>query len=438
MGRPKRSYFQERAPSPFIHFLFLTFEFSKKRRFMCGIYTVVLQSEKNQDAGKKVLDGLKRLEYRGYDSWGVAVVADGKIEVEKRAGKLGEVKKLKLRGGKVAIGHTRWATHGGVTDVNAHPHLATDRSFALAQNGVVENYQELKAKLLTENFTFISQTDTEVIVRQIEKVAAGERPVTFALVGKAFRQLTGRNTITVLTREGNVFAVRDGSPLVVGKDESGNFFLSSDVVSLAADASLYYPLESREGVEIVDGEVKLYNIDTLKQKNLQFHNIDVESLRLDKGGFPHFMIKEIYEQTEVLERSLTQPAGLFEKLVEKIAGAQNVFTVGAGSADFVSGQLAFFLRQHGVHATAVKAYESRSFKSLVGKGDVCIAVSQSGETADTVEVVEWMKAEGATIASIVNMPGSTLSRLSDLPFMLQIGPEIGIASTKAVTSMIVW
>jgi len=410
---------------------------------MCGIYTVVLQSEKNnseknQDAGKKVLDGLKRLEYRGYDSWGVAVVANDKIEIEKRAGKIGDVVELTLPEAKVAIGHTRWATHGGVTDINAHPHLATDGSFALAQNGVVENYQELKAKLIKENFTFISQTDTEVIVRQIEKMAGDKRPITFALVGNAFRQLAGRNTITILTREGNVFAVRDGSPLVVGKDEHGNLFLSSDVVSLAADASLYYPLESREGVEIVDGEVKLYDIDTLKQKELQFHKIDVESLRLDKGGFPHFMIKEIYEQAEVLGKPLVQPTDLFEKLVEKISGARNVFTVGAGSADFVSGQLSFSLRQRGVHATAVKAYESRSFKTLVEKGDVCIAVSQSGETADTVEVVEWMKAKGATIASIVNMPGSTLSRLSDLPFMLQIGPEIGIASTKAVASMMVW
>lgn len=405
---------------------------------MCGIYAVSVPEKRN--AGESVLAGLKRLEYRGYDSWGIAVVESGKIEVEKHIGKIGAVKKISLPAAQVALGHTRWATHGGVTDINAHPHLASSGNFALVQNGVMENYQEMKQMLIEEGYTFISQTDTEVIVHLLEKVCADHKhdEPDFSDFAETFRQLEGRNTVGVLTKSGGLLAIRDGSPLVIAKDAVGNWFLSSDVVSVAADASEYYPLESEEGVEVQNGQVTLFDAQTARAKKLQLHKIDVSATRLDKGGFEHFMLKEIHEQAEVLQQPLEQAPKLYQQLLSKLKTARYVYTIGAGSADFVSGQVSFLLRQQGIAATAVKSYESQSYRSLVGPKDLCIIFSQSGETADTIEVVEWMQDKGATIASIVNMPGSTLSRLSDLPFMLQIGPEIGIASTKAVTSMMTW
>jgi glutamine---fructose-6-phosphate transaminase (isomerizing) len=407
---------------------------------MCGIYATFLLTDQAKTAGQRALAGLKRLEYRGYDSWGVSVLNNDILVTDKHAGKISGVEKLSLPDAQIALGHTRWATHGGVTDVNAHPHLASDGSFALVQNGVMENYQEIKKMLMEEGYDFISQTDTEVIVHLLEKVAkpGDGKPLSFTDLSQAFRQLTGRNTVGVLTKEGAVFAIRDGSPLVIARDELGNWFLSSDVVSVAEDATHYYALESGEGVAIENGKVLLFDVNTNEEKKLQLQPIDVQSMKLDKSGFDHFMLKEIHEQAEVLHRPLEQKDELYAELLFKLRAARNVYTVGAGSADFVSGEIAFLLRQQGISATAVKSYEARAYRSLVSSEDVCIAVSQSGETADTIEVIEWMKEKGVTIVSIVNMPGSTLTRLSDLPFMLQIGPEIGIASTKAVSSMMTW
>ncbi len=405
---------------------------------MCGIYGVSYRS--TTTAAQTVLEGLKRLEYRGYDSWGIAVVSKQGLRIQKQTGKIGSIRSVDLPAATFGLGHTRWATHGGVTHVNAHPHLATDGSFALVQNGVMENYQEMKAELKQKGYDFVSQTDTEVIVHLLEEVMNKNQHhiPTFVDFAETFRQLTGRNTVGVITKDGSLLAIRDGSPLVIAKDSENNWFLSSDVVSVAADSTEYYPLESNEGVEIVDGKVHLFDALTAKQKKLMLQKIDVESLKLDKAGFDHFMLKEIHEQASVLEKPLSQESGLYEKLLVKLKAARRVYTVGAGSADFVSGQIAFLLRQQGVAATAVKSYEAQSYQDLVGKEDVCIAVSQSGETADTIEVIEWMKEKGVTIVSIVNMPGSSLTRLSDLPFMLQIGPEIGIASTKAVSAMVTW
>ncbi len=413
---------------------------------MCGIYAVALASKNSKTskdrAGQQVLDGLKRLEYRGYDSWGVAVEVDKKISLDKHIGKIGSVVSPQVPAAAVALGHTRWATHGGVTDINAHPHAASDGSFVLVQNGVMENYQEMKTELMAKGYTFISQTDTEVIVHLVEETRRlpldKKKGLSFEAVCEAFCQLTGRNTIAVLTHAGNIYAVRDGSPLVVGKDKKGNFFLSSDVVSLAADASEYYALESREAIKIENGKAELFDVDRQVKLPLLFSDIDVDATKLDKNGFADFMLKEIYEQAEVLEKPLRQPKELLEAFMKKLKTARHVYTIGAGSADFVSTQISFFLRQKGIFATPIKAYESRSFQGVVGNQDICLVVSQSGETADTVEVIEWMKQKGVTIASIVNMPGSTISRLSDFPFMLQIGPEIGIASTKAVSSTMVW
>lgn len=407
---------------------------------MCGIFVARLGNKQKISAAEVVLAGLKRLEYRGYDSWGVAVVMPGPITVEKHAGQIGQVvQPLSLPFSQVAIGHTRWATHGGVTDLNAHPHLASDGSFALVQNGVVENYQVLKAELETVGAHFISQTDTEVIVRLIETQKKPGQSLELHHVVSALQRCTGRNTVAVLTQEGTVLAVRQGSPLILGRHSAGEVFLSSDVLSLASVASEFVAVENGQAVVISpDGMARIWSIEREEWANFSWQPIAVKQLQLSKEGEQFFTRKEIYEQARVLVRPLAQPAELWSQFIQKLKGARQIYLIGAGSADFVGQQIAFSLRQAGLPAQAIKAYEARSFQSLFGIQDVGIAVSQSGETADTIEVVEWMKAAGMTTASIVNMPGSTISALSDLPFMLQIGPEVGIASTKAVTAATSW
>jgi glucosamine--fructose-6-phosphate aminotransferase (isomerizing) len=391
-------------------------------------------------AAAVVLDGLKRLEYRGYDSWGVAVLEHGKIKLDKHAGAIGVVNNtLPLPVTAVALGHTRWATHGGVTDLNAHPHLASDGSFGLVQNGVVENYQELKTELLAQGFSFISQTDTEVIVHLIEARKKKGVPPELSEVIAVFKRCKGRNTIALLTRQGSILALRHGSPLILGRNSAGDAFLSSDVLSLAPVASEYYAVENHQAVEIDPvGKVGVWSVESGRKIQFGWSAIVLEQLQINKEKYDFFTRKEIYEQAQILGKPLEQSVEQWQVLQKKLRSARRIYLVGSGSASFVAEHIAFTLRNVGLPAQSLKAYESRSYQKLFGPADLAIAVSQSGETADTIEALEWMKKAGVTIGSIVNMPGSTITTLSDLPFMLQIGPEVGIASTKAVTAAMVW
>jgi glutamine---fructose-6-phosphate transaminase (isomerizing) len=404
---------------------------------MCGIYGAIVA---DQDAGKVVYQGLKRLEYRGYDSWGVVVTGGGDFFVEKQVGKIDENHQLSAPSTRMAIGHTRWATHGGVTQTNAHPHLAKNNSFALVQNGVVENYQQLKAKLTKQGYKFISETDTEVIVAVIEQLMKRKQELELSVdtVRQAFSQLHGRNTIALVTQSGKIIAIRQGSPLVVGKNKQGEVFISSDVLSLSSNADQYLMLDHGQGVVITQEEARPFKVKTGRKIDLSYQPIKITSATLDAGGFEHFMLKEIHEQATVFNNVAQQPQEQLEELAAEIKKAQRVYTLGAGSANFAAGQLAFWLREQGISATALKSYEARSYQNLFSPQDLCIVISQSGETADTNEVVEWLLESGVKIASIVNMPGSTLTSFSDLPFMLQVGPEVGVASTKALSGQMIW
>lgn len=398
---------------------------------MCGIYGVFLQS--GTTAAEKVFSGIKRIEYRGYDSWGVAALdADSSIKIEKHVGKISGVEHINLPSAKVAIGHTRWATHGGVTDLNAHPHLAKNGSFVLVQNGVVENFQELKSSLMDNGYEFISQTDTEVIVGLLEKEQKKEglTEITSQIFQRVMSLLEGRSTVVVMTSAGNIFAFRNGSPLVVGRDDSGNIYLSSDVLSLCSDATEYLLVDNHQLVSVVAGQ--------LQEINLTFQKLDLESVQLDKAGFDHFMLKEIHEQADVLVNVLRGQETVLEKLANHIQESDLVYVMGAGSASFVGEFVAYQLRLQGVKALAVKSYEATSYLGLVSSKSLCIAISQSGETADTNEIVELLHDQHVTIASIVNMPGSTLTQISDFACMLSVGPEVGVASTKAMVGQMMW
>ncbi len=415
---------------------------------MCGIFGAILNNKK--DAGQVVLNGLKRLEYRGYDSWGIAASQcqssndKCQILVEKYIGKIGGVEKLNLPASQVAIGHTRWATHGGVTDYNAHPHLASDRSFAVVQNGVVENYQELKKELESQGYEFQSETDTEVIVGLLEAelVASSKRTpnnaqLTTEIVSTVYQRLEGRSTVVIMTNQGDVFAFRNGSPLVVGRGGDGSLYLSSDVLALSEVADEFVQVGNGFGL-VSSIDLKLFDISTLQESELDWQPIELDSVVLDKGGFDHFMLKEIHEQSQVLSNVMQVDEMMMSDFVKKVREADQVFIVGAGSASFVAEYIALQLRQKGIKALAVKSYESKSYLPLATSHSLAIFISQSGETADTNEVVEWMREKGVTIASIVNMPGSTLSQMSDHPFMLQVGPEVAVASTKAMIGQMMW
>ncbi len=402
---------------------------------MCGIFGYIGK----RDAAATIIDGLKRLEYRGYDSWGVAVVDSGKIGVSKKIGAIGDLEAIKdLPKSHIGIGHTRWATHGGVTNVNAHPHYSSDKSFVVAQNGIVENYQEIKKFLIKKGYKFESQTDTEVIVRLIEEKLKYEHDF-FKAIRSAFLDLEGRNTIIVLTTEGDhIIAVRNGSPLVIGKGKDEVFF-ASDTLSFADKTNRVIYVNNYEMVEYDEGEINLFDVKTGKKLKYSVATLEQEDFSIAKEGYDHFMIKEIVEQRYTIKEAVQYTEDELKPLVDAVKKARRVYTVGAGTASFAASQIAYFLRMYaGIPAQDLKSYEMESFVSQFSEKDLVIAISQSGETADTIEAVEFAKNKGANIASLVNMLGSTLTRISDYPYFSRSGPEICVASTKAFTAQVSW
>src|SRR3989344_1561556 len=387
---------------------------------MCGIFGYIGY----QDAAKMVAIGLKRLEYRGYDSWGIAVISEKlkvkskKLFVEKQVGSIGDTKtfnsKLLTLNSSIGIGHTRWATHGGVTKTNAHPHFSTDKSFALAQNGIVENYTELKSSLSKKGYKFETETDTEVIVRLIEDkqslrskdlkqklashLSSGNVNLKEA-VRLAFLELEGRNTIILISNDGQVIACRNGSPLIIGKNfKTGEIYLSSDTLSFAPFANKMLIIENGQLVQIIDKNITISDLSSGKVIKNKFEN--------------------------------------FAKIINECA---NVYTIGSGTIGVAAAQIAFYLRLYGKKKViSLIGADSVEYLPLFKKGDLIIAPSQSGETADVLEVLEKAKQKGVKIASIVNMPGSSMTRLSDYKFMMQAGAEICVMFTKAYIFPIAW
>ncbi|HYK08817.1 MAG TPA: glutamine--fructose-6-phosphate transaminase (isomerizing) [Candidatus Eisenbacteria bacterium] len=403
---------------------------------MCGIFGYI---GNRTDAAQIVFDGLKRLDYRGYDSWGVAVESNGEIFIEKKAGKIGDAKDINvLPAGKVAIAHTRWATTGAVTQVNAHPHFSTDKSFALAQNGIVENFEELRETVIKKGYTLISQTDTEVIVRLIEEKIKTTKDL-FSAVREAFLDLEGRNTIIVITNTSKIYAARNGSPLVIGlNSKTQEAFISSDTLSFSSLADKMIAIDNGEMV-VIDGNVAIYNIKSGKQIKHTEEEITIHSSKVDKEGYDHFMLKEIHENPYVINQLLRQDKAQYEELASAIKKAKTVYVIGSGTTGLASAQIAYYLRHFGrIKAISLVGADAREYYELFSKEDLLIAPSQSGETADVLEVLEYAKSRGVKIASIVNMPGSMMTRMSDYKFMCQAGAEICVMSTKVFISHIAW
>ncbi|MBI4038333.1 glutamine--fructose-6-phosphate transaminase (isomerizing) [Candidatus Daviesbacteria bacterium] len=399
---------------------------------MCGIFGYV----GSKNAPEIILEGLKRLEYRGYDSWGIAVVAD-EIKVNKKVGAIGDLGAASLPGSTIGIGHTRWATHGGVSETNAHPHLSSDKFFALAQNGIVENYLELKEILKKKKYKFESSTDTEVIIRLIENKLLDLSHLKEA-VRAAFLELEGRNTIIILTADNQLIAARNGSPLVVGISGKEIFF-SSDTLSFAPFVKKALVVDNGQLIVASNGQITLFDIKSGQKLPVVLDNIDFESSKVDKEGYEHFMLKEIVESPYVINQVLNQDPKVYEDFIRNIKKAKNVYTIGSGTAGIAASQIAFYLREFGkIAVVPLIGADTNDYFDLLTRDDLMIAPSQSGETADVLEVLEIAKKKGVKIASYVNMPGSTMTRMSDFKFMAKAGPEICVMSTKVFTSQIAW
>jgi len=400
---------------------------------MCGIFGVT--NDASNMAAQTVLEGLKKLEYRGYDSWGVALQDEPhkSVLVEKHIGKIGTAHTT-LPKGKVAIGHTRWATHGGVTDVNAHPHLDCTSRISVIHNGIVENFQELKTILKQQGHVFISETDTEVIAHLIEERVKTE-PLLQATL-HSFKELIGSNAIAVLDGQtGEIIVCRNGSPLVIGFTKT-SIYLASDATALLQKTNSVHFMDDGEAVSITGTQVHLYAIGTEKEKKLSPQTIDWKAEETEKGGYHHYVLKEIHDQVHTIPQALMRVDGDITSVVDKLrAGYKPVF-VACGSASYCGLAAQYIFAKHNIDAVNLGAYEFMPFAPLITDKSIVFAISQSGETADTLIAVREAKKRGACIVAVVNAQGTTLERLADYCIPVGAGPEIAVVSTKAFTAQV--
>ncbi len=401
---------------------------------MCGIFGVI--NDQTNEAAQTVLSGLKKLEYRGYDSWGIALKAtdSNDIKIDKHIGKIGSAA-TSLPRGSIAIGHTRWATHGGVTDANAHPHLDCSHHIAVIHNGIVENYQELQSKLKTQKHVFVSETDTEIIAHLIEEESK-TKPF-FKATLHTFKKLVGSNAIAVLNgKTGEVVVCRNGSPLVIGVAKNA-IYIASDATAFLDKTNTAYFMEDDEVIDIKkNDDVSLYSISTEKEKKLVVRKIDWKAEAAEKAGYAHFMLKEVNEQAKTIPNALTHKDKTIAQVAQRIKVGYKPILIGCGSASYCGLAAQYLFAQAGVEAINFGAYEFEPFSPLVSEKSLVFAISQSGETADTILAVKQAKKNGAKIVAIINAQGSTLERLADYCLPVGAGPEIAVVSTKAFTAQL--
>jgi glucosamine--fructose-6-phosphate aminotransferase (isomerizing) len=400
---------------------------------MCGIFGIV--NDKSNQAAQTVLEGLKKLEYRGYDSWGISVIPQNQkeIKVDKHIGKIGDAT-TNLPEGSIALGHTRWATHGGVTDINAHPHLDCTKKISVIHNGIVENYQEIKEELVKKGHRFISQTDTEVISHLIEEKSK-TKSITESVFA-TFKQLRGSNAIAVLDLNSQmIIACRNGSPLVVGLGDN-QYFLASDVPAFLKKTNKVYFLNDGEGIVLKQHGVTLFDLETEKEKNLTPQILDWKVEDAEKGGFPYFLLKEIHEQKETIAKTASLNEKEINKVAQMIHDGYEVILTGCGTASYCALVAKYYLARIGIDSQVYTANEFLPFANFCDEKTLFIAISQSGETADTLIAAKAAKKQGAKIAAVVNARGSTLERMADIVLPVGAGPEIAVVSTKAFTSQL--
>ena len=412
---------------------------------MCGIVGYIGKSE----AYPIVIKGLRRLEYRGYDSTGVAIIQDGKLQVHKKKGKVAELEEAVI--GKnlhshIAIGHTRWATHGEPSDRNAHPHLSNNGRLAMLHNGIIENYAPIKKELISKGYSFKSDTDTEVLLNFIQDIQDNNKCDLEEALRIALKRIVGAYCILLIDQDDpeTIIAARKGSPLVIG--------IGKDAHYLASDASPIIEY-TKEVVYVNDYEIAIVRKDELILKNLGnekqtpfIQKLDMELAAIEKGGYEHFMLKEIFEQPDtiydclrgrLLHEQLEIVMAGVDNHIEALTKASRIIIVACGTS-WHAGLYAEYLIEElcRIPVEVEYASEFRYRNPVIHAGDVIIAISQSGETADTLVALESAKEKGAFIFGIVNAVGSSIARLSNAGAYTHAGPEIGVASTKAFTGQL--
>jgi glucosamine--fructose-6-phosphate aminotransferase (isomerizing) len=401
---------------------------------MCGIFGYVGHA---QNAADLVLRGLKKLEYRGYDSWGVAVGHRDQVVLAKRTGKIGDAAP-DLPASAIGIGHTRWATHGGVTEPNAHPHLDCAGRLALIHNGIVSNYRELREPLVRSGHRFRSETDTEVVAHLIEECLAATPAGPEQLVSAtmtAFRRLHGLNAIAVAdVRTGQIAAAKSGSPLVLGWSHHGHL-LASDFSALLEHTRRVTFVEDRQAVLLSRERCRVFDADSGQELTPAITEVEWEAAATELSGYPDYMTKEIHEQPFVLRHLADIGGEPASRLAAMIREANDVFVVGCGTAGHAALAAQYlFARIAGRRVTVATGSEFPYLMDFVREGALVIALSQSGETIDVIDAMRTARQRGARIAAIVNVEGSTLWRLADLTVPLGAGPERCVLATKSFTA----
>lgn len=398
---------------------------------MCGIFGYI---GPKQEAATIVFEGLKRLEYRGYDSWGTALVPDSKdheeIMVQKQVGKIGNSTIRQMPIGTLSIGHTRWATHGGVTKVNAHPHLDCSKTIAIVHNGIVENYDELRKDLVAKGHTFVSETDSEVIAHLLEE--NGQHMSFSDAFRLAFGQVEGLNAIVAINLvERVMLAARNGSPLVLGFGKHEHF-ISSDPAALLPLTKEVIFLENDQMALVADDKVTIENVTTRKPVTYSTQLLEWESQQAEMGDFTHFMLKEMHEQPAVVASIAAKGAEDAKKISALIKESEKIYLLGCGTASHAAmiGTYLLSTISHR-HVQWAVASECNQHLQFITPKSLVIAFSQSGETMDTLEVIKKAKLKGAKILAVVNVYGSSLHRMAEYQLMIGAGPEKAVASTKA-------
>lgn len=411
---------------------------------MCGIVGYV----GHRDAQQVIIKGLKRLEYRGYDSAGIALLNKG-LNVYKKKGKVSELEEY-LKGRELAstigIGHTRWATHGEPNDVNAHPHYSSSKKLAIIHNGIIENYSSLKQELINKGHSFTSETDTEVLIHFIEDIQENNHCALDEAVRLALTKVVGAYAIVIMSLEDPnlLIAARKGSPLVIGVGKN-EYFIASDATPIIEYTNEVVYLNDFEIAVINDGKLKIKTVEDAPMTPY-IQKLEMELEAIEKGGFDHFMLKEICEQPrsikDCLRGRLDSQSGRLvlggiREYVNKLANADRIIILACGTS-WHAGLVAEYMFEEFCRIPVEVEYASefRYRNPIVREGDMVFAISQSGETADTLAAIELAKSKGATIFGVCNVVGSSIARASHAGSYTHAGPEIGVASTKAFTAQL--